>query len=313
MALGAGARDVLRLVVRQHGRCRACGHWFREGDVLEGAATAWLLLTSTINASTASRRITGNDETTYETFADSFIHHEPVPDHAHFIQRGVSEPNPPRNRQRTLAHQRLRHLSRHARRRFVDECAPGQFWNNWEFNIRPCGIESAQTRSTAMQHTERRAFLKQSMQAAAALGVSKRVAANDKVVIALVGAGGRGNQLLEFFGARPDVEIAYVCDVNTQKFAPAVKNIERLKNKTPHTEQDFRQHVVPLHRKTRSFAKLRTSLDTRTQLFKSYYNLCRRHGTLKGQTPAQAAGLTDHPWTLRELLTFNAAITSKIP
>lgn len=164
-----------------------------------------------------------------------------------------------------------------------------------------------------MQHTERRAFLKQSMQAAAALGVSKRVAANDKVVIALVGAGGRGNQLLEFFGARPDVEIAYVCDVNTQKFAPAVKNIERLKNKTPHTEQDFRQHVVPLHRKTRSFAKLRTSLDTRTQLFKSYYNLCRRHGTLKGQTPAQAAGLTDHPWTLRELLTFNAAITSKIP
>ena len=75
----------------------------------------------------------------------------------------------------------------------------------------------------------------------------------------------------------------------------------------------IRQHVVPLHRKTRSFAKCRTSLDTQTQLFKSYYNLCRKHSTLKGQTPAQAAGLTDHPWTLRELLTFNAAITSKIP
>lgn len=75
----------------------------------------------------------------------------------------------------------------------------------------------------------------------------------------------------------------------------------------------IRQHVVPLHRKTRSFAKLRTSLDTQTQLFKSYYNLCRKHGTLKGKTPAQAAGLIDHPWTLRELLTFNAAITSKIP
>jgi hypothetical protein len=51
----------------------------------------------------------------------------------------------------------------------------------------------------------------------------------------------------------------------------------------------------------------------RTQLFKSYYNLCRKHGTLKGKTPAQAAGLSDHCWTLRELLTFNAAITSKIP
>ena len=74
----------------------------------------------------------------------------------------------------------------------------------------------------------------------------------------------------------------------------------------------IRQHVAPLHRKTRSFAKRRTTLDTQTQLFKSYYNLCRKHGTLKGKTPAQAAGLSDHCWTLRELLTFNAAITSKI-
>lgn len=74
----------------------------------------------------------------------------------------------------------------------------------------------------------------------------------------------------------------------------------------------IRQHVAPLHRKTRSFAKCRTALDTQTQLFKSYYNLCRKHGTLKGKTPAQAAGLSDHCWTLRELLTFNAAITSKI-
>jgi IS1 family transposase len=67
----------------------------------------------------------------------------------------------------------------------------------------------------------------------------------------------------------------------------------------------IRQHVAPLHRKTRSFAKCRTALDTQTQLFKSYYNLCRKHGTLKGKTPAQAAGLSDHCWTLRELLTFN--------
>jgi transposase-like protein len=74
----------------------------------------------------------------------------------------------------------------------------------------------------------------------------------------------------------------------------------------------IRQHVAPLHRKTRSFAKRRTTLDTQAQLFKSYYNLCRKHGTLKGKTPAQAAGLSDHCWTLRELLTFNAAIISKI-
>lgn len=74
----------------------------------------------------------------------------------------------------------------------------------------------------------------------------------------------------------------------------------------------IRQHVASLHRKTRAFAKVRTALDTQAQLFKSYYNLCRKHGTLKGQTPVQAAGLSDHCWTLRELLTYNAAITSKI-
>jgi len=74
----------------------------------------------------------------------------------------------------------------------------------------------------------------------------------------------------------------------------------------------LRQHVAPLHRKTRSFAKCRAALDTQVQFFKSYYNLCRPHGTLKGKTPAQAAGLLDHRWTLRELLTYNAAVTSNI-
>jgi len=74
----------------------------------------------------------------------------------------------------------------------------------------------------------------------------------------------------------------------------------------------LRQHVAPLHRKTRNFAKCRRALDRQVQFFKSYYNLCRGHGTLKGQAPAQAAGLIDHRWTLRELLTYNAAVTSNI-
>lgn len=74
----------------------------------------------------------------------------------------------------------------------------------------------------------------------------------------------------------------------------------------------IRQHVAALHRRARSFAKCRVALDTQAQLFKSYYNLSLRHGSLKGRTPAQTAGLTDHCWTLRELLTFNATVISKI-
>jgi hypothetical protein len=54
------------------------------------------------------------------------------------------------------------------------------------------------------------------------------------------------------------------------------------------------------------------AIDTHAQLVKNYYNLRRKHGSLKGKTPAQTAGLTDHQWALRELLTFNAAIISKI-
>lgn len=53
-------------------------------------------------------------------------------------------------------------------------------------------------------------------------------------------------------------------------------------------------------------------MDTQAHLFNGYYNLCREQDSLKGKTPAQAAGLTDRSWTLRELLTFNAAITSRI-
>jgi hypothetical protein len=34
----------------------------------------------------------------------------------------------------------------------------------------------------------------------------------------------------------------------------------------------------------------------------AYYNLCRVHSSLNKQTPAMAAGITDHVWTLNELI-----------
>jgi IS1 family transposase len=74
----------------------------------------------------------------------------------------------------------------------------------------------------------------------------------------------------------------------------------------------LRLHVSPMRRKTRAFAKCRDTLNVQVQLFKSYYNLCLAHSGLKGQTPAQAAGLTFHQWSVRELLTFGASNISKI-
>lgn len=75
--------------------------------------------------------------------------------------------------------------------------------------------------------------------------------------------------------------------------------LERLKG-------TLRGQVSPMHRKTRAFAKHRTTLELHVRLFKSYYNLCLAHSSLDGQTPAQAAGLTDHRFTVRELLTYGA-------
>ena len=36
-----------------------------------------------------------------------------------------------------------------------------------------------------------------------------------------------------------------------------------------------------------------------------YYNFCRKHQSLKGRTPAMAAGLTDYRWTAADLLSLD--------
>lgn len=44
------------------------------------------------------------------------------------------------------------------------------------------------------------------------------------------------------------------------------------------------------------------NLEAATSLYIAHYNFCRWRGTLN-KTPAVAAGLTGHTWTLEELLT----------
>jgi IS1 family transposase len=53
-------------------------------------------------------------------------------------------------------------------------------------------------------------------------------------------------------------------------------------------------------RLTNAFSKKVENIASAVALHFSYYNLCRVHLTLK-ETPAMAAGLTDHAWTLTEL------------
>ena len=57
-----------------------------------------------------------------------------------------------------------------------------------------------------------------------------------------------------------------------------------------------------LVRKTYAFAKTVPYLDDQCGVDKTFYNFCRKHETLKGQTPAMASGLTDKVWSMREML-----------
>jgi IS1 family transposase len=80
----------------------------------------------------------------------------------------------------------------------------------------------------------------------------------------------------------------------------------------------FRQALAPLVRKTLSFYKIRSHLQQHVCFFQAFYNMVRPHSSLREElvervdlferrwqprTPAMAAGLTDHVWTFRELLT----------
>src|SRR5713226_8672598 len=84
----------------------------------------------------------------------------------------------------------------------------------------------------------------------------------------------------------------------------------------------LRQALAPLARKTSSFCKDRERLRQRVVFFQAFYNVARPHMSLRlslpdqdqhvlgliqpkwlPRTPGMAAGLTDHVWTFRELLT----------
>lgn len=71
----------------------------------------------------------------------------------------------------------------------------------------------------------------------------------------------------------------------------------------------LRQHSRRLTRKTNGFSKVLRNLEAQVILVMAYYNFVRSHCSLKikGQgerTPAIAAGLIDHKWSMSELLTY---------
>ena len=74
---------------------------------------------------------------------------------------------------------------------------------------------------------------------------------------------------------------------------------------TSHVERQnltMRMCMRRLTRLTNGFSKKWDNLRHALALHFAWYNFCRKHITLKGATPAMAAGLTDRIWALSELL-----------
>src|SRR5215475_2615218 len=88
----------------------------------------------------------------------------------------------------------------------------------------------------------RRNFVGSSVSTIAFTALSnKRVAASDKVTLAVMGVHGQGAGLTRNFARLEDVNIAYLCDIDQNVFERAAKTVEELKGKRPQLIGDIRR------------------------------------------------------------------------
>ena len=95
-----------------------------------------------------------------------------------------------------------------------------------------------------MNSVNRRDFLKGSIGVAATAAVLPQrpsFAANEKVIVGVMGLGGRGTYLATSFAARADTQVAYLCDADSRRFARAKKATEAVQTRKPKLVQDFRR------------------------------------------------------------------------
>ncbi len=115
-------------------------------------------------------------------------------------------------------------------------------------------------------------------------------------------------QLIKYYGNDPSKapERRYspgVCTGTERR--PMIGNPDSQHVSTSHIERQnltMRMSMRRFTRLTNGFSKKAENLTAAVSLHFAYYNLCRVHGSLNKQTPAMAAGVTDHVWTLDELI-----------
>ncbi len=95
-----------------------------------------------------------------------------------------------------------------------------------------------------MESMNRRRFLKGSVGAATAftfLPTGRSSAAQNKVVMGIMGVGGRGRALLTSLVKRSDIKIKYICDADNRCYGPAAEIVIEGHDYKPEFVQDFRK------------------------------------------------------------------------
>lgn len=124
----------------------------------------------------------------------------------------------------------------------------------------------------------------------------------------------------------PPKELVYIQLIKEKKGNRVMKTHKRVifgecespEATTSHVERNnltVRQSIARFVRKTLSFSKCREQHRNHLRLYKGWYNLVKTHRGLtvksrkpgrkwEHRTPAIAAGITDHIWTMKELMTY---------
>src|SRR5882724_8363362 len=71
-------------------------------------------------------------------------------------------------------------------------------------------------------------------------GIVAGGSANEKIRLALIGAGSRGNQLLDSFLLQPDVDVVAIADVDDRHAGETAARVKKEKGNTPETARDYR-------------------------------------------------------------------------
>ena len=105
------------------------------------------------------------------------------------------------------------------------------------------------------QPINRRDFLRQTGAASLGLGLAsqigsyanaaapaiRKLSANDKLTVAIIGTNGRGLAHVECLTNLPGVEVAYICDVDDRAIATGIKAVTKQQKAEPKGLKDFRK------------------------------------------------------------------------